>query len=108
MSAILRISVPPFHSNLSQSFDRYKHLPDSTKAVVLKDITDRAVSEHDARKLADSVVLQSQLVNQLFQSANGDVRRWMCELVGRLAHHDSIMPSVLSENTCGLLVSLLR
>lgn len=76
--------------------------------MVLKDITDRAVSEHDARKLADSVVLQSQLVNQLFQSANGDVRRWMCELVGRLAHHDSIMPSVLSENTCGLLVSLLR
>ncbi|KAF8196753.1 armadillo-type protein [Mycena galopus ATCC 62051] len=59
-----------------------------------------------AQGIMDADVLDH--VSALLKSPNPHTRQWACELVGRLASHDSTVPAVPGLETCVQLVSLLR
>ena len=45
---------------------------------------------------------------ELLESPSPNVQSWTCELVGRLASHESTAPAILELKPCVQLVSLLR
>ncbi|KAJ6533593.1 armadillo-type protein [Mycena capillaripes] len=45
---------------------------------------------------------------ELLSSPHASVQEWMCLILGKLAHHQTTLPAVLSMNPCQPLVSLLH
>ncbi|KAJ7257953.1 armadillo-type protein [Mycena haematopus] len=64
-----------------------------------------ARSVDGAKAMVDAKVLDHVLI--LFKSPTPSIRRWACELVGRLANHNSTRSAVLKLNPCVQIVSLL-
>ncbi|KAJ6581169.1 armadillo-type protein [Mycena capillaripes] len=59
-----------------------------------------------AQDIVDARALEH--VMGLLQSPSRRIRRWTCQLVGRLADHDSTAPAVVELNLPGFIMSLIR
>jgi hypothetical protein len=66
----------------------------------------RVKSSGEASAIADSLVLN--LLRELLESPETEIRRLTCWVLGRMAHHDAVAASILSIQPCPQLVSLLR
>ncbi|KAJ7479227.1 armadillo-type protein [Mycena latifolia] len=87
-----------------------KYVSTSTKDTILRELYERAVSEHDARTVVES--LQSQSVESLLGSPDVRVRRSTCWMLGRVACHGTSVSTadmvIFTGKLCGQLVPLLR
>ncbi|KAJ6592551.1 armadillo-type protein [Mycena capillaripes] len=64
------------------------------------------ISPEGAQAAVDANVLE--YIAELLSSPNNSVRKWMCHILGELAHHETTASAVLSAKPCQPLVSLLR
>ncbi|KAF8196699.1 hypothetical protein K438DRAFT_740363 [Mycena galopus ATCC 62051] len=92
---------------------RLKYVLWSTKSAILSELAGR-ISEVDARASLLSYragrvrIISNYHVLALLESPNSMVRAWTCELVGRLASHESTASDILELKPCVPLVSSLR
>jgi hypothetical protein len=86
---------------------RHGSIPSPTKTIFLKEVGVRIIPEEDARAVADSLVLQSNLIDELFESSDGEVRRMMFNLLSHLAQHE-YAAAIVGVKACVRLVSILQ
>ncbi|KAJ7926258.1 armadillo-type protein [Mycena leptocephala] len=98
LAAILKSSFP---------YPRHGSIPSPTKTIFLKEVGVRIIPEEDARAVADSLVLQSNLIDELFESSDGEVRRMTCNLLSHLAQHE-YAAAIVGVKACVRLVSILH
>ncbi|KAF7360410.1 hypothetical protein MVEN_00770900 [Mycena venus] len=65
-----------------------------------------AESTEGAQAMVEVPVLGRVL--ELLESPTAEVQIWTCDLIERLAHHESAVPAILKSKACGLLLSMLR
>ena len=85
---------------------RDKYVAPATKKVILVELRHRATSVEEANTVVDSVVFRA--VPTLLLNPNATVRDWTCEILGRLAVHESAAMAILGLQPCDQVVSLLR
>jgi hypothetical protein len=79
----------------------------STKNKILEYLAERDLSESDAHNVATSILMKSEVINQLLQAADAQMQIYACGVLVNLALNTSSAPVVLQLNPCGRLVSLL-
>ncbi|KAJ7436246.1 armadillo-type protein [Mycena galericulata] len=100
----------PLSTEILETFSSYlpwNYISPSTKAAILLQLAWRACSnEDDARFIVGSFLLTQG--PELLGSSNADVRESACRLLGNLAAHESVLPSILDSEVFLQLVSLLQ
>jgi hypothetical protein len=91
--------------NSTNGSRRFKYISPATQALILKELNIRIESEEEARVVADSLVLQGNLVSALLDSTDARIREYTCNIVATLASYEST-PWALAA--CTDIVSLLR
>ncbi|KAJ7875438.1 armadillo-type protein [Mycena leptocephala] len=86
------------------SYLAFKYISPATQALILKELNIRIESEEEARVVADSLVLQGNLVSALLDSTDARIREYTCNIVATLASYEST-PWALAA--CTDIVSLL-
>ncbi|KAJ7456265.1 armadillo-type protein [Mycena galericulata] len=91
------------------SYFPWNYISSSTKVAILIGLTERAESEDDARVIIGDSFLRAQASEFLGSSSpEPEVREWACRLVGALASHELIVPSILDLGLCVQVTSLLH
>ncbi|KAJ7456263.1 armadillo-type protein [Mycena galericulata] len=89
------------------SYFPWNYISLSTKAAILIGLTERAKYENDAQVIiGDSFFLVQE--SEFLGSSSPEVRECACRLVGTLAAHELVMPTILASGLCVQLASLLR
>ncbi|KAJ7826829.1 armadillo-type protein [Mycena leptocephala] len=84
----------------------YKYISPVTKKVILSELCRRVDSIEEAHNVVDSVVFRG--VMELLQARDATVRAWTCEILGRVAFHESTATVVLGLRPCVQLVSFIH
>ncbi|KAJ7895721.1 armadillo-type protein [Mycena leptocephala] len=84
----------------------YKYISPATKAVILSELCRRVDSIEEAHTVVDSVVFRG--VMELLQARDAMVRAGTCEILGRVAVHESTATVVLGLRPCVQLVSFIH
>ncbi|KAJ7140612.1 armadillo-type protein [Mycena epipterygia] len=67
----------------------------------MSELSMRVAFTNEARVVLD-------FITEFLSSTNPEVQRWACEILGRMAHRDSLAGAVLSVKPCRELISLLH
>ncbi|KAJ7697814.1 armadillo-type protein [Mycena rosella] len=87
------------------SYLSYKYISHTTKSTILRELSQRAVSESEALTMVDSRVLG--IVGELLRSPDPNVQIATCWLLGNLVYHRSTAIAIMGMNPCPHLVAIL-
>ncbi|KAF7369624.1 hypothetical protein MVEN_00293200 [Mycena venus] len=94
--------------NMYLSWLEYKYVGTATKKKILEYIAKKKLSDADAFEVAQTLLLNSDVVQAFLQAVDTQLQIYACDVLVNLATNTSSAPVVLQLNPCGRLVSFLR